>query len=184
MMNKSLSYAYPQRFAEGGAALPGLDTYDQNQVNYVRNLTEAMGGGFSDDDIAQLMRNQFGSGETVSMDLATRLMPGRESGQTSILDAIGTVGSYDANQTYTKPGIAIGDVAGAFQATGPQSPAAPSGGTSVFDVSTSYTPPTQTQAGVGSLMQNPLVQSGALLSSQPTNSVFSRAYSSDTDTGG
>jgi hypothetical protein len=180
MMNKSLSYAYPQRFAEGGAALPGLDTYDQNQVAYVRNLTEAMGGGFSDDDIAQLMRNQFGSGETISMDLLKRVMPGDASGQTSILDAIGTVGSYDPNQMYTKPGIAIGDVAGAFQSTGSGATTNPPNTYTLGVTSgTGYVPPSQ--QGVGSLTNT---QTSSVLSSTPTNSIFNRAYQSDTDTGG
>ncbi|NCW69192.1 MAG: hypothetical protein EBV86_11600 [Marivivens sp.] len=201
MMNKSLSYAYPQRFAEGGAALPGLDTYDQNQVAYMRQLTDAMGGEFSDDDIAQLMRYGFGSREQVSMDLAKRVMPGDASGQTSILDAMGIVGQYDPNQTYTNPAIetttglpptppmpdlnlGMGNVASAFS-DNPPSPTAGQDAYQQFTVTTNpqiaslYTPPEQ--QGVGSLMDNPLVQQSNdsltnpyLQSSAPTQSVFQR----------
>jgi hypothetical protein len=71
----------------GNSTLPSLDSYDPNEVEYVRGLLGHMGSQYDDRQLLEILNNQFGDGRTVSSDTMDLLFF-RPEGEIGILQAL------------------------------------------------------------------------------------------------
>jgi hypothetical protein len=69
------------------STLPSLDSYDPNEVEYIRGLLGHMGSQYDDRQLLEILNNQFGDGKTVSSDTMDLLFF-RPEGEIGILQAL------------------------------------------------------------------------------------------------
>jgi hypothetical protein len=73
--------------AGNSSTLPSLDSYDPNEVEYIRGLLGHMGSQYDDRQLLEILNNQFGDGRTVSSDTHDLLFF-RPEGEIGILQAL------------------------------------------------------------------------------------------------
>ena len=69
------------------STLPSLDSYDPNEVGFVRGILGHMGSQYDDRQLLEILNNQFGDGRTVSSDTMDLLFF-RPEGEVGILQAL------------------------------------------------------------------------------------------------
>jgi hypothetical protein len=69
------------------STLPSLDSYDPNEVSFIRGILGHMGSQYDDRQLLEILNNQFGDGKTVSSDTMDLLFF-RPEGEIGILQAL------------------------------------------------------------------------------------------------
>ena len=211
MMGKNLNYAYPRKFAEGGDVQgylrEGIQLVEHNgkmvPADAVAALKAAVGLSGADDSPEVLRYDVNGDGRTTAHDAVQFLKYAQQEGYDdnaaffqnfygtptfsetpSATPTPQTTPVIPPTATMPSLNLGMGNVAGVFT-DNPPSPTAGQDAYQQFTVGANpqiaslYTPPQQ--QGLGSLMDNPLVQQSNqsltnpyLQSSAPTQSVFQR----------